>query len=468
MHSNPARSGAKRGRRPSSPRPAGVPTWSRQAGEWGAFVFAAFALLGTSPASVGLAVLTLAFLWNFRDWRILIQDPLIQACLAFAGYVAVHSLVTYATASEDGPIEAIVDAGPDWIKLLLFIPFGYWAGGRSQPVGWILFLALLGFTVGFLHNVDWASFDATFFYTRFEVYLPAVAFGMFSGVAVLGLIALRESFWVSGTSRIPGWARIAVWLLLLAIMLEALFLSFSRTTWIAFAIAAALLMYLEWRARRHDRGQRQQTATIPRLASALVVAIALALLLFTQWDRITERMLFEQQTAARLLRGEWSEVESNSMGLRVHALRFTAHLLSERPWFGWGAGASHHLIAQSEWPELSMDARIRLGHLHNAYAEILVQFGVVGLALTSAIVALLVFGTVSECLNGNVHRPFCRFLLVTLVFILIWNLTSYRIVRRDGLFFWIIFAGIAYSFRLRALIADARERSISEKAGSPA
>ncbi len=299
MHSNPACSGAKSGLRPSSPRPAGVPTWSRRAGEWGAFVFAAFALLGTSPASVGLAV---------------------------------------------------------WIKLLLFFPFAYWAGGRSQPVGWLLFLALLGFTVGFLHNVDWASFDATFFYTRFEVYLPAVAFGMFSGVAVLGLIAIRESFWVSGTSRIPGWARIAIWLLLLAIMLEALFLSFSRTTWIAFAIAAALLMYLEWRTRRRDRGQRQQTATIPRLASALVVAI----------------------------------------------------------------------------------------------------------------VALLVFGTVSECRNGNVHRPFCRFLLVTLVFILIWNLTNYRIVRHDGLFFWIIFAGIAYSCRLRVLIADAREGSISANAGSPA
>ena len=48
----------------------------------------------------------------------------------------------------------------------------------------------------------------------------------------------------------------------------------------------------------------------------------------------------------------------------------------------------------------------------------------------------------------------CRFFLVSLVFVLVWNLINYRFVRHDYNFFWIIFAGAAYSFRLRLLLGE--------------
>jgi hypothetical protein len=33
--------------------------------------------------------------------------------------------------------------------------------------------------------------------------------------------------------------------------------------------------------------------------------------------------------------------------------------------------------------------------------------------------------------------------------VLVWNLFEYRVVKHDWTFFWILFAGTAYSFRLR-------------------
>lgn len=448
-------------------RQTATSAWPNRMGEWGSFLFSFFALLGTTPASVGLVALALAFLWDFRHWRVLGQDPIIKVCLVFAVYTAGHSLIAYVTAPGEELAEAVADTGTDWIKLLLFVPFAYWVGGRRQRIGWLLFLALLGFAIGFLRKIDWASFDATFFYTRFEVYLPAIAFGMFAGLAVLGLIALREAFWAAGSSRIPGWVRLASWLLLLALMLVALFLSFSRSTWIAFAVAALLLFYLEWRAHPALVQQSQGKAT-RRALSGLLVAVSLMALVVTQWDRIADRMFYENQTAAQVLRGDWSEVDSNSIGLRIHALRFTAHLWSERPWLGWGAGSSRYLIAHSERPELLMDEGIWLPHLHNAYAEILVQLGAVGLVLAAAIIFLLVRGTARECRSGKVPRALCRFLLATAVYVLLWNLGSFRIVRHDGLFFWIMFAGVAYSFRLRTLIENARDQTAGKALGSKA
>ena len=151
--------------------------WPRRLGLWATYLFAFLSLLGTSPATVALAALTLAFLWDFRDWRRLGRDPLVRVCLVFGGYVAVHSLIVYFGAAEPELTGAAADAGFDWLKLLLFIPFAYWVRGCPRRIGWLLLLALLGFTTGILRKIDWGSFDESFFHTRFEVYLPAISFG---------------------------------------------------------------------------------------------------------------------------------------------------------------------------------------------------------------------------------------------------------------------------------------------------
>jgi hypothetical protein len=75
-----------------------------------------------------------------------------------------------------------------------------------------------------------------------------------------------------------------------------------------------------------------------------------------------------------------------------------------------------------------------------------------------ALVSLLVHASWRECRSGRVPAALCRYLLVSLVFVLIWNLFNYRFIRHDGLFFWVIFAGAAYASRLRSLTDAAGRR----------
>lgn len=437
--------------RGSPPLPTKSVDWLKRTGLVGIYLFCGLALLGITPATFGLVFLSLAFLIDFREWRALGRDPVAVSALIFALYVVLHSLVSYLTAPAPALAEAAAETGADWIKLLLFIPFAYWAGGRPERIRMLLLLALFGFAVGALRKIDWAQFDATFFSTRFEVYLPAIAFGMFAGLGTLGLIALREHFLYPSSGRTPRWVRIALWLLLLGLMLEGLMLSYSRGCWLSFAIAATLLLYLEWRShRRAVPGHRVHPGA--RIAAAAAVAIALAMPIVLQHKQIDERLQAESETYAKLLSGNLSEVPSTSVGLRVQALRYAAELWSQRPWLGWGAGSSRYLLAHSNRPELIMTDGAWLPHLHNTYAEILVQLGIVGFALLATLVWLLVNASAASCRDEDMPGNLCGFLAASFVFVLIWNLAAYRFVRHDYGFFWIIFAGTAYSFRLRRLI----------------
>ena len=94
-----------------------------------------------------------------------------------------------------------------------------------------------------------------------------------------------------------------------------------------------------------------------------------------------------------------------------------------------------------------------LPHLHNSYAETAVQLGAVGLALAFALLWALVRSSRRECRTGRLPADMCALFAVSLGCVLVWNLFNYRVVRSDWMFFWILFAGGAYSFRLAWLIA---------------
>jgi O-antigen ligase len=428
--------------------PSAAPTdgWSR-AGLVGLYVFAFFALLGITPATVGLVLLTLAFLIRFDAWRRLARDPVALTALLFGLYVAVHSAIAYVLQPTSALAHAVVENGTDWLKLLLFIPVAYWAAGRPDRVRLILMLGLAGFTLATFRKIDWATFDAAFFSTRFDAYLPSIAFGMFAGLGALGLLATRRAFWAERDRPWQRWLAMTLWAVWLLIMLEGLLLSQSRGSWLGFLGGLAVLILLEWRARPSTT----TTRTRRRWPMILLVTVALGAVLSTQYQTIEMRLTDQTDTLQQVMSGDVTEVTSDPVGLRVNALLFTYEKWRERPWFGWGAGTSREWIAASGRADTLLDNVNWLPHLHNAYAETLFQFGTIGLLLALALVWALVRSTGTECRAGRLPADLCRLFLVTLVFVLIWNLFNYRVVRSDWMVFWILLAGSAYSFRLARL-----------------
>lgn len=416
-------------------------------GLFGAHLFALFALLGISVAAVGLFLFLLAFLVRFRGWRRLGRDPMAVLCLLLVLYLSLHSLIFYPIAATVEMANDVLATAGSWAKLTLLIPFAYWAGGDPERIRRLLLLALLGFVLGFLRKIDWSAFDAGFFLTRFEGYLPTNAFGMFAALGVLGLIALRERFWGDGRGTLPRWPRMLFWGLLLAILAEALMLSFSRGSWLAFLIAAALLLGLE--LRRPASAARRNRAALP-----LILGFLFALLIAAYWEQIQVRLAGEGPVAAQVLDGNLQGLQHSSIGIRLLGWRYGIEEWREHPWFGLGAGSSRHRIAASSRPELMMYDRYWLPHLHNTYLEILYQLGLAGLILLSAMVWVLARGVSAEHRAGRLPSDLYRLLLATLVLVLVWNLFEYRAVRHDWRFFWIIFAGAAYSFHLRTLLRE--------------
>jgi O-antigen ligase len=419
--------------------------WAQVVGLGGVYLFAFFAFLGTAPATIGTVLFTLAFVGRLSHWRSLAADRLMQLCLAYGGYLLVHSLVFWRMAPSPTLAQEIARSGWDWIALLQFIPFAYWAAGREDRAQRLLFLALIGFTLDILRNIDWATFDAAFFSTRFGANLPANAFGMFTGLGILGLVAMRGRFWkrpTPGAGRLP-W--IGLWVLLAVVMAEGLALSLSRGSWLAFAAAVVVLLVAEWRAgRTNNQGGRSNV-----VGAAVVVSLILAFLVGLNAGSIKGRIAADSGTINQITQGRITAPPSDSAGLRLHVWRFGLEKWAERPWFGWGAGSSYYLIEHSGRPDLR-DGAFWLDHLHNTYLEILVQLGAVGFGLISLMLLVMVLGVVQECRAGRISGDLCRLFAASLAFVLVWSLFEYRVVKHDWIFFWILFAGTAYSFRLRA------------------
>ncbi len=431
---------------------AGWRSWAERGGLAGIYLFALFALLGTAPASIGLALFSLCFFLTFTQWSRLARDPVALVALAFGLYVIGHGLAAALTAPDPEWSEAAAEGAKDWLKLLLFIPFAYWAGGDPGRIRRLLLLALLGFTLGTLLEIDWTALNAAYFAERYDGRLPALAFGMFTGLGVLGLLACREAFWGPATDRPWVWTRRLLWFLLLAAMLEGLLLSYARGSWLAFLIAVLLLVFLEWRA-----GSFRLLMTGGRPGRkwflALLMMLTLAIILGSQVEHIGQRLLTEREAIATLASGEATAVRSESVGRRIQAWILGTELWTEKPWLGWGPGSSPLLLARSERTELLDYRGVWLPHFHNTYLEILVQFGAIGFILLAALLAFLARGVRVRYRAGGVPGDLPRLFLVTLVFVLLWNFTNFRVPRHDWMAFWILFAGGAYSLVLRKIIA---------------
>lgn len=412
----------------------------------GIYLFSLFAFLGTGPATVGMLLFTLAFIGRRDTWRSLRGDRLALICVLYAAYVVTHSLVFYLSAPSPKLAADIAGTTWGWLRPLLFVPFAFWAAGREQRVVSLLLLTLIGFTLNIFRNIDWGTFSAAFFSTRFGANLPMNAFGMFTGLGILGLITMRERFWAGTDRRSRRWARFALWILLLAISGEGLLLSMSRGSWLAFAIAVLLLLAAEW------RGLGAQLRRLERRAAfgiaGLFLAVVLGLLALNA-DSIKDRLVDVRGTVEQVAQGDLTPPPKDAGSVRLQAWRFGLEKWAERPWFGWGAGSSSYLIAHSRRAELR-DGPYWLDHLHNTYLEVLVQLGGAGLILLSAMTGLLLLRGFRACRSGQTPGDLCRLFAVSFLFVLVWNLFEYRVVRHDWAFFWILFAGSAYSFGLNS------------------
>jgi O-antigen ligase len=429
--------------------------WLGGAGIW-LYAFSAF--LSTAGASLGFVLFTLAMPMSDVRWRRWIREPLIIISVGFSIFILLQTYfaIQWLPAAKDEILDKLVG----WLKLLLFIPFGFWMARWASRRLTLLFVSVIGLAIGMLASVDWST-PAQFLQTRTGFQFPAIGFAYVAGIAILGLFML-------GLDALKGMARkrqvvTSILLLLLLLMLIQGFIqSYSRGAWLAMAVALPVL-FAAW--YRHRASVKTRLPRRSQLAVGVLLLAVAGLVIYMNNENIAQRVVFESEVISSALSDQRDETEFSSTGLRLNVWRFGLEKFAERPIFGWGAGSAKYLIEQSGAADrlASPDGKW-LPHLHNSYLEVLVQFGLVGFVWVLTILVLLGRMMLKVTAAGIMPRPYSLFFLFVVVFAAIWCVFDYRIVHRDWQFSWIILAGTIFSFHLQSILpgggdTEARDRA---------
>lgn len=255
--------------------------------------------------------------------------------------------------------------------------------------------------------------------------------------ALLGLIVFALQLANNDVGKFKGWFWVGLSLLLLA-------LTRSATVGIALLVTVIALGFALWARRLGDTGTGYRSRTPLYVTATAIILAGLAAVTF----------------ARDLVFGILGK--SSDLTGRIETWQKVIELAQQKPWFGWG-----WISYWAPWvePFKSLDTKnhIQVMHAHNAWLDVWLQVGVVGLV----IFALLVVSTFLRSWFTAVDRP-RRFVDETLpyqvttltpflimVALIVQSLTESRILVEGG---WVLLAVFAMSTR-KALSASAQVTS---------
>ena len=438
--------------------------WTDRVQGFGLYLTALSLFLAPAGVSAGLALIWLGFVLAFATRRRLPVSAGVWLAVVFAVYVLINAALTGHRGSDlsDRLVSAI-----DWFQLCVFVPVAYALRGDQRRLMQLLVLALVGLLLGGLWRLDWAlllSDSAGFLSSRPGFGFPAIVFALFSGIALIGLFALRARWWGGVLWGLGGWW-VLPWFVSAAMVLQGFVLTLSRGAWIALAGTIGVAVWMRWRghfAGRSDGrialssgdgadapavgdGVMRHRPALPWLGGLLLVG-----LLGLNAGSIIDRFGAETDAVSAILSGDADGSAPSSVELRWHAQRFGLSLWLERPLLGWGPGSSEALIASSGQPELGVGSDQALDHLHNTYLELLVQLGLIGLLLWIGLFVALLSSIGQAWRARSLSADLARFLTLSIVYLALWDLFDFHALHQDWRGAWALLAGSALSVGLFA------------------
>ncbi|MDI5891859.1 O-antigen ligase family protein [Halomonas rhizosphaerae] len=283
---------------------------------------------------------------------------------------------------------------PDWMtdnpqvdrlaKWFLFIGLAWWLGGstRATLLAWCLGLAGLIVIVSW-HEGSLQQWQRGLQGMRVDFDIRNAQHpAMFFGTGLLGLVCFAGRCWRGQGALV--WMRRLLWSLALAVFGVGIVVTQTRAVWLAMLVVLPLLPVLAW----WGAGRRLPRQAWLGLAAAALVIVAGAL---TFHEPVIKRLAAENRIIAQAMEGDWKSIPYSSVGNRLLTWRASLDWIAERPLVGWGEEGRSLVIEHTDWlPDATRD---RYGHLHNTFLELLVSYGVLGLAVVLALIAWIGLGT---------------------------------------------------------------------------
>lgn len=395
----------------------------------GLVLFMASALHKRSLANAGLLIGLLGLLVQLdAAWRDRLIRPLLAITAAYLGYLLCWMLLDPAVAGSE--VGDLMRRGA--------LPVLIVAWGLHRRPHWVyplLALALLGFAARVLLRLDAASLAALQIgAARAAFGDSAINFGLWSAIAVLGLALFAPLCF----ARRPGRrGLIAAWALLLALFLAALALSGARSAWLACALVLPVVL-ARW---ARDYGYRERDGLLVlAVLGPLLLAIAIR---FARPLRLRLLDGRELPTVQAVWRGEWSELPATSVGNRLRMYHLFWQEWRKAPLFGHGPGSAPELLAQAG-PAL---ARREFVHFHCTPCTSMVELGLLGLALHTGVIALVVLAALQGRRRGRLEPNLFWFILGALALFTVVALFNDPLAGRRGPYVLALIGALAYAWR---------------------
>jgi exopolysaccharide production protein ExoQ len=214
------------------------------------------------------------------------------------------------------------------------------------------------------------------------------------------------------------------WSLTFALCMLLLYLSESRTSWVAAAVALATCVVIRLMHRRPP-------VTVMVLACVLLIGVPVMFFILQDFATITSLLGKDSTLTGRV--DLWAEV-----------LPWGAR----RPWFGYGYAAfwvDDSPITQDIWRELNS---YHPPHAHNGWIETYLEIGLVGCVIVALQIVQMVVSTARAVRSGR--DVDAAYMFLVLLMILVFNMTEADLIRAPALFWpFLVIGPVAISKILR-------------------
>ena len=314
-------------------------------------------------------------------------------------------------------------------RWFVFIPMAWWIAQYKNAIWLIWGCAALGILVS-----PWVTGEGLNEIIR-GIEGERVYFGLrqvqhaslFFGVILIGLLCFTRSLLTKNK-----WFAIPL-CLSIGYCVLIIYINSSRQAWLALIITA-FFMASYFTIKRFNRATgKQKLITI-----SLFIAGALGLgSIVLSSNTIVDRVMLEKEALTAIATLNFDDVPYSSFGIRLHSWVAASEFIKEKPIFGWGSNGKTLVMEKTEW--LPDWVQYGFGHLHNTYIQILVNFGIVGLAFYLFMWIYMTKSLFKEICKGTIKKDIGYFFMSFLCFWSIMNCFEAYQNFWTGVFYFTIF-----------------------------
>ena len=407
--------------------PAEQPTWLILLGIFSIALYA-FTRTGFSEiAGVASAIATLTGFWGLFKYGKVVNSHIL---FRFVWIAIIFQLISWGLSQYVTPEWA--ESSPKLDKItrwFVFIPLAWWVAQYKNATWHVWGCAALGILVspwvtgeGISEIIRGLDGERVFFGLR-----QAQHTSLFFGVILIGFLCftrtlLSKSKWLA----IPLFLAIAYCILII-------YINSSRQAWLALLITA-FFMASYFTIKRFNRATGKQKLVTLSLFLAGMLGLSIAI---TSNDTIVNRVMEEKEALGAIATLNFDDVPYSSFGIRLHSWVAATDFIKAKPIFGWGSNGRSLVMKKTEW--LPDDIRKDFGHLHNIYIEMLVNFGIVGLAFYISIWVVMAKSLFKQIRAGKIEKQVGYFFMSFVCFWSIMNCFEAYQNFWTGVFYFTIF-----------------------------